>query len=57
MFPKAYPAFESGLSVDDEIIAVGEFRVRADQLVQRLDSYRPGDRISIYRPARKTDPP
>jgi predicted metalloprotease with PDZ domain len=45
--PRGTPAFESGLSVDDEIIAVGEFRVRADQLVQRLDSYRPGDRISI----------
>jgi predicted metalloprotease with PDZ domain len=41
------PAFESGLSVDDEIIAIDEFRVRPDQLAQRLENYRPGDKVSV----------
>jgi len=41
------PAFESGLSVDDEIVAIGNFRVRADQLAQRLEGYHPDDKVSI----------
>lgn len=41
------PAFDAGLNVDDEIIAIGEIRVRADQLSQRLENYRPGDRVSL----------
>jgi predicted metalloprotease with PDZ domain len=41
------PAFDSGLSVDDEIIAIDEFRVRPDQLAPRLENYRPGDKVSI----------
>ncbi len=45
--PRETPAFEAGLSVDDEIVAIGEFRVRADQLTTRLDSYRVGDKVSI----------
>ncbi len=41
------PAWESGLSVDDEIIAIDDFRVRPDQISHRLESYRPGDKVSI----------
>ena len=41
------PASDSGLSVDDEIIAIDDFRVRPDQLTQRLENYKPGDRVTI----------
>ena len=41
------PAFEAGLNVDDEILAIDEFRVRADQLNQRLDQYKAGDRVTL----------
>jgi predicted metalloprotease with PDZ domain len=41
------PAYQSRLSVDDEIVAVDGFRVRADHFVQRLECYRPGDEITI----------
>jgi predicted metalloprotease with PDZ domain len=45
--PRESPAFESGLSVDDELIAIDDFRVKADQISQRLENYRPGDTISV----------
>jgi predicted metalloprotease with PDZ domain len=45
--PRGTPAWESGLSVDDEIIALDDFRVRPDQISQRLECYRPGDKVSI----------
>jgi predicted metalloprotease with PDZ domain len=41
------PAFDTGLSVDDEIIAIDDFRVKADQLSQRLENYRPSDKVTI----------
>jgi predicted metalloprotease with PDZ domain len=41
------PAHTAGLNVDDEIIAIDDFRVRADQLAQRLDQYRPGDKVVL----------
>jgi len=41
------PAHAAGLNVDDEIIAIDDFRVRADQLTQRLDAYQPGDRVTL----------
>jgi predicted metalloprotease with PDZ domain len=41
------PAFDSGMSVDDEILAIDDFRVRADQLSQRLENYDPGMRVSV----------
>jgi predicted metalloprotease with PDZ domain len=40
------PAQAAGINVDDEILAIGEFRVR-DRLDGRLDQYAPGDRISL----------
>lgn len=39
------PAYEAGLNVDDEIIAIDEYRVRADRLESRLEQYRPGDDV------------
>jgi predicted metalloprotease with PDZ domain len=45
--PRETPAWESGISADDEIIAIDDFRVRPDYISQRLESYRPGDRVSI----------
>ena len=41
------PAHEAGLNVDDEILAIDEFRVRADQLATRLEHYRPGQEVSV----------
>jgi len=41
------PAYTAGLNVDDEIIAIDDFRVRADQFTQRVDVYRPGDRVTL----------
>jgi predicted metalloprotease with PDZ domain len=45
--PRQTPAYDSGLNVDDEIIAIGEFRIRADQLSQRLENYRPDDKVCL----------
>ncbi|MGE4055597.1 MAG: M61 family metallopeptidase [Vicinamibacterales bacterium] len=41
------PAAAGGLDVDDEIIAIDDFRVRADQLQNRLERYRPGQRVEV----------
>jgi len=41
------PAYEAGLNVDDELIAIGDFRVRADQVDNRLQSYKTGQRVSL----------
>jgi predicted metalloprotease with PDZ domain len=41
------PAYDAGINVDDEILALDEFRVRADRLDNRLDQYKPGDKVSV----------
>jgi predicted metalloprotease with PDZ domain len=41
------PAYEAGLNVDDEILAIDDFRVRADQLPTRLDQYKPSDMVTV----------
>ena len=41
------PGAAAGLNVDDEILAIGDFRVRADRLDNRLEQYRPGDRVTL----------
>jgi predicted metalloprotease with PDZ domain len=41
------PGYEAGLDVDDEILAIDDFRVRADQIACRLEKYRPGQRVSL----------
>ena len=41
------PAMAAGLNVDDEILAIDDYRVRADRLENRLDQYRPGDKVTL----------
>lgn len=41
------PAFQAGLNVDDEILAINEFRVTAKQWTERLKQYHPGDSVDI----------
>ncbi len=41
------PAFEAGFNVDDEILAIDDFRVRADQLATRLEQYKPEDKVTV----------
>jgi len=41
------PADIAGLNVDDEILAIDEFRVRADRLDNRLDQYKTGEKVSV----------
>ncbi len=41
------PAYNAGVNVDDEILAIDEFRVRTEQLNNRLEEYCPGETISL----------
>lgn len=41
------PAYLAGVNVDDEILAIDGFRVRADRLDNRLEQYRPGDPVRV----------
>jgi predicted metalloprotease with PDZ domain len=41
------PADTFGLNVDDEIVAIDDFRVRADRLENRLEQYKSGDKVSF----------
>jgi predicted metalloprotease with PDZ domain len=51
------PAVAAGLNVDDEIVAIDDYRVRADRWDNRLDQYRPGDkiRITVFRREKKME--
>ncbi len=41
------PADVSGLNVDDEILAIDDFRVRADRLENRLEQYKTGEKATL----------
>jgi predicted metalloprotease with PDZ domain len=41
------PAFDAGVNVDDEILAIDDVRVRPDGLPARLEQYKPGDKVSL----------
>lgn len=41
------PGAAAGLNVDDEILAIGDFRVRAEQWERRLEQYPPTTRASL----------
>ena len=41
------PALAAGVNVDDEILAIDEFRVRADRWDNRLDQYKAGDTVTL----------
>jgi predicted metalloprotease with PDZ domain len=41
------PAHQAGLNVDDEILGIDDFRVRADGLDRRLEQYTPGRAVTL----------
>lgn len=41
------PAETSGLSAEDEIVALNDFRVRAEKFDKQLEAWHPGDRLSV----------
>jgi len=41
------PAYDSGINVDDEILAIDDLRVRADGLTARLEQYRAGETVRV----------
>ena len=45
--PRGTPAYEHGFNVDDEILAIDDFRVRAGDWRDRLKRYRPGADATI----------
>jgi predicted metalloprotease with PDZ domain len=45
--PTASAAQQAGLNVDDEILAIGDFRVRPEALATRLGFYKPGDKVTL----------
>ncbi|MCU1326336.1 MAG: hypothetical protein JWN34_1706, partial [Bryobacterales bacterium] len=45
--PTASAAQQAGLNVDDEILAIGDFRVRPEVLATRLGFYKPGDKVTL----------
>jgi len=45
--PRGGPAWDAGLSPDDEILAINGYRVRPEQWNQRMEQYRPGEEVSM----------
>jgi predicted metalloprotease with PDZ domain len=45
--PRETPAWTAGVNAGDEIVAIDDFRVRADQLDERLKAYTPGDKVTV----------
>jgi len=41
------PAYDAGVNVEDEILGIDDYRVRAGKFGERLEQYRPGDKISL----------
>ncbi len=41
------PAHEAGVQVDDEILAIDDYRIGTDALDKRLDQYHPGDEVAL----------
>jgi predicted metalloprotease with PDZ domain len=41
------PAYDAGLNVDDELIALDGYRVPPDGLKERLGRYRPGEEVTV----------
>jgi len=47
MHAEGAPAEAAGVSVEDEILAIGGYRVRPEQWVPRLDAWHPGDTVPL----------
>jgi predicted metalloprotease with PDZ domain len=45
--PRHTPAWQAGVNVDDELIALDDYRVRPEQWAARLEQYRPGEQVSL----------
>ena len=45
--PRGTPAFEAGLNAGDEILAIDDFRVLPEKLDDRLQSYAPGQKVTL----------
>jgi len=45
--PRGGPAEHSGLMVDDEIIAINDFRVRPEKFEKHLENHAPGEQVSV----------
>ena len=41
------PAYDAGINVDDEVLAINDVRFPVDQLDVRLRSYRPGNKVQV----------
>lgn len=41
------PAYTSGINVDDELLGLDNFRVRQDQWEGRVETFKPGDTVSM----------
>ncbi len=41
------PAYQAGLNVGDEILAIGDYRVPPESWTERLKAYRPGERAEL----------
>jgi predicted metalloprotease with PDZ domain len=41
------PGYEAGLNAGDEIVALGDFRVRPEQWSTRMEQYKPGETVSV----------
>lgn len=41
------PAYDAGVNVDDEVLAVNGYRVRAEQWPSRLENYQPGQTVEL----------
>ena len=41
------PAFDAGVNAEDEILAIGGYRVRPDQWEARLEAFKPGDKVPL----------
>jgi predicted metalloprotease with PDZ domain len=45
--PRGTPALDAGLNPGDEIVAIDDFRLLPDQLDKRLESYKPGQKVTV----------
>jgi predicted metalloprotease with PDZ domain len=45
--PRGTPALDAGVNPGDEILAIDDFRVPPDKLDERLQSYRPGQKVNL----------
>ena len=41
------PVFDAGVNAEDEILAIGGYRVRPDQWEARLEAFKPGEKVAL----------